>query len=40
LAVHGLIYRLSDGLLHDLAVRISGAGDLEGIYRMDDEREA
>ena len=34
LSVHGLIYRLSDGLLHDLAVRISSAAELERIYRM------
>lgn len=38
LAVHGLIYRLSDGLLHDLAVRINGADQLENIYRMDGEK--
>jgi carbonic anhydrase len=34
LAVHGLIYRLNDGLLHDLAVRITSAEQLERIYRM------
>ena len=34
LAVHGLIYRLSDGLLHDLAVRISNTAEVEPIYRM------
>jgi len=34
LSVHGLIYRLSDGLLQDLAVRISNAAELERIYRM------
>ena len=34
LAVHGLIYKLSDGLLHDLAMRIAGPDQLEGIYRM------
>ncbi len=36
LAVHGLIYRLSDGLLHDLAVRITAADQLETIYRMEE----
>ena len=35
LAVHGFIYRLHDGLLHDLAVRISGPDQLQGIYRME-----
>jgi carbonic anhydrase len=34
LAVHGLIYRLSDGLLHDLAVKIENAEQVEAIYRM------
>ncbi len=34
LAVHGLIYSLTDGLLRDLAVRITGPGQLDAIYRM------
>ena len=34
LAVHGFIYRLNDGLLHDLAVRITGPDQLQKIYRM------
>ena len=34
LAVHGLIYKLSDGLLHDLAMRISAPDQLQDIYRM------
>jgi len=34
LAVHGLIYRLSDGLLHDLAFRVSAAAEVDNIYRM------
>jgi carbonic anhydrase len=34
LSVHGLIYRLQDGLLHDLAVRVTDAEQLEAIYRM------
>ncbi|MEO8597256.1 MAG: carbonate dehydratase [Candidatus Solibacter sp.] len=34
LSVHGLIYRLSDGLLQDLAVRISGPAEVDAIYRM------
>jgi carbonic anhydrase len=34
LAVHGLIYRLSDGLLHDLSVRIENPDQLADIYRM------
>jgi carbonic anhydrase len=33
LAVHGLIYSLHDGLLQDLAVRISNADQLDEIYR-------
>lgn len=34
LAVHGFIYRLDDGLLHDLSLQITNAGQLEKIYRM------
>jgi carbonic anhydrase len=34
LSVHGLIYSLQDGLLRDLAVRVTGAAELEAIYRM------
>ncbi len=34
LAVHGLIYGLTDGLLRDLAVRITGPAQLDAIYRM------
>ena len=34
LAVHGIIYRLQDGLLHDLAVRITAQDQLQDIYRM------
>ena len=37
LAVHGLIYRLNDGLLHDLAVRITSVGQLEAIFRMEEK---
>ncbi len=33
LAVHGLIYSIRDGLLRDLAVRVSNAEQLEDIYR-------
>jgi hypothetical protein len=32
--VHGLIYNLEDGLLHDLSMRITGVDQLEAIYRM------
>ena len=35
LAVHGWIYGLSDGLLHDLGVCIDGPQDLEAVYRID-----
>jgi carbonic anhydrase len=34
LSVHGLVYRLNDGLLHDLAVRVDGKDQLQKIYRM------
>ena len=34
LSVHGLIYGLHDGLLRDLAVRVTDAEQLETIYRM------
>src|SRR5690606_1529733 len=34
IAVHGLIYNLTDGLLHDLAVRITGPDQLDGNYAM------
>lgn len=33
LSVHGLIYGLGDGLLRDLAVRVSDADQLESVYR-------
>jgi carbonic anhydrase len=33
LAVHGLIYGLGDGLLRDLAVRITNADQIDDIYR-------
>jgi len=35
LAIHGLIYRLTDGLLHDLAVRVSTSAEVDNIYRME-----
>ena len=34
LSVHGLIYGLHDGLLRDLAVRVTDAEQLETIYRV------
>lgn len=34
LSVHGVIYGLHDGILRDLAVRISNTDQLEDIYRM------
>ncbi len=34
LEVHGFIYRLQDGLLHDLAVSITGSEQIQDIYRM------
>lgn len=34
LSVHGLIYRLDNGLLNDLALHINSAEKLEGIYKM------
>jgi carbonic anhydrase len=34
LSVHGLIYSVADGLLRDLAVRISSARQLEDVYRF------
>jgi carbonic anhydrase len=34
LSVHGVIYGLQDGLLRDLAVRVTDAEQLEAIYRM------
>lgn len=34
LAVHGLIYGLHDGLLRDLAVRVTDTEQLDRIYRM------
>ena len=35
LAVHGLIYSIRDGLLRDLAVRITSADQIDRIYMMD-----
>jgi carbonic anhydrase len=40
LAVHGLIYGLSDGLLRDLAVRITNPTQLADIYRIQTGQEA
>jgi len=34
LSVHGLVYGLGDGLLRDLAVRISGPMQVDALYRM------
>lgn len=34
LSVHGLIYGLHDGLLRDLAVRVTDSDQLEAIYRL------
>ncbi len=34
LAVHGLIYGLGDGLLRDLGVHVTGANQVQPIYRM------
>jgi len=34
LSVHGLVYRVSDGLLHDLEVTLNGPAQLDDIYRM------
>jgi carbonic anhydrase len=34
LAVHGWIYGISDGLLKDLNVTITGADDIQALYRM------
>ena len=35
LSVHGLIYSLKDGLLHDLALQVNRQDQLDEIYRMD-----
>jgi carbonic anhydrase len=40
LTVHGLVYGLADGLLRDLAVRVSGPTQLDSLYRMRTERRA
>ena len=34
LSAHGLVYGLHDGLLRDLAVRVSGPAQLDGLHRM------
>ncbi len=38
LAVHGLIYDLSNGLLQDLSIRISTAEQLGNIYQMQPQK--
>ena len=38
--MHGLIYGLSDGLLRDLAVRITNPTQLADIYRIQTGQEA
>ncbi len=39
-SVHGLVYGLGDGLLRDLAVRVSGPTQLDALYRMRTEEES
>ncbi len=39
LSVHGWIYRLADGLLHDLNVCVTGPGELSDVYRLACRRE-
>ena len=34
LAVHGWVYRLEDGLVHDLGFRVSSSEEIGRIYRM------
>lgn len=34
LEVHGIVYRLNDGLLHDLAVHITSLDQIDAIYRV------
>jgi carbonic anhydrase len=34
LSVHGWIYAVSDGLLRDLAITVTGADELPALYRM------
>jgi carbonic anhydrase len=38
-SVHGLVYDLRDGLLRDLAVRVSGPAQLDAAYRMRTENQ-
>lgn len=38
LAVHGWVYGLNDGLLHDLNVTITSASELDNLYRMEAKR--
>jgi carbonic anhydrase len=40
LSVHGLIYSLKDGLLHDLALQVSRQDQLADIYKMDMQNAA
>jgi carbonic anhydrase len=37
-AVHGFIYSVGDGILHDLAVRITGTEQIEAVYRLQSRR--
>ena len=39
LSLHGWVYRLKDGLLHDLCVSKHGLCDVEPIYRVVDEHD-
>jgi carbonic anhydrase len=34
LEVHGIVYRLNDGLLHDLAVHVTSIDQIEEVYRL------
>lgn len=37
--VHGWCYRLTDGIIRDLGIRISGPGQLSNIYRFLDDKD-
>jgi carbonic anhydrase len=39
IAVHGVIYGVGDGLLHDLAIRITSAEQIDSLYRLQSRRK-
>ena len=40
LSVHGVVYRIEDGLLHDLGLELTGPADADAVGRLVDGLDA